>query len=150
MNTVAAPETHFTTERHPLTLFFDGECAFCDRWVGRLRAADDERLIRFGAKQGSTFRELTQLHPELATVESMILVKRGPDGSDQILVRSRAVREVITKLPQFRPLSLLLKIVPTPIADIGYRIFARFRIRIFGKLAQCRVPRADERELFVD
>jgi predicted DCC family thiol-disulfide oxidoreductase YuxK len=152
MNTVATPagETRFTTERHPLTLFFDGQCVFCNRWVNRLREADHAHRLRFGAKQGRTFQELAQIHPDLAQVESVILVQRSADGFDHILVRSRAVREVIAGLPGFGLFALVLKIVPAPVADLGYRLFSKFRTRLFGRLSQCHRPSPEEKELYVD
>jgi len=139
-----------TSERHPFLLFFDGECAFCDRWVTRVRQVDHAGRMRFGAKQGRTFQRLAQAHPELAHVESVVLVKRRADGGDEYLVRSAAIRELVQGLPEFRFFRFVLQIVPAPISDIGYRIFSKFRTRIFGKLDQCRAPLPDERELFVE
>ena len=144
-----APES-LTSERHPFLLFFDGECAFCDRWVNRVRAADEAGRFRFGAKQGRTFQQLAQAHPELAKVESVVLLKRRENGGEEYLVRSAAIRELIQGLPEFRFFDLVLRVVPTPLADVGYRIFSKFRTRIFGKLDQCRVPSEQERALFVD
>ena len=109
-----------TSERHPFLLFFDGECAFCDRWVNRVRAADQQRLYRFGTRQGCTFQRLAQAHPELAHVESVVLVKRRGDGGDDYLVRSAAIRELIQGLPEFRFFGLVLRIVPG--ANRGHRL----------------------------
>jgi len=152
MSALAEPRqsTQLTSERFPLLLFFDGECAFCNRWVARVRDADHRRRIRFGAKQGPTFRQLAQIHPEFAHVESVVLVKRRADGGEDFLVRSPAIREVITGLPGFRFFSLVLRLVPTPVSDLGYRIFSKLRTRLFGKWSHCRVPLEQDRELYVD
>jgi predicted DCC family thiol-disulfide oxidoreductase YuxK len=142
--------TGLTSERHPLLLFFDGECSFCNRWVNRVREADHQHRMRFGTKQGRTFQQLAQVHPELANVESVVLVKRHADGTEEFLVRSPAIREVIAGLPEFRLFELVLHIVPTPISNLGYRIFSKLRTLLFGKWHSCRVPLEKDRELYVD
>jgi len=139
-----------TSERFPLLLFFDGECVFCNRWVNRVRDADQGRRIRFGTKQGTTFAQLAQSHPELAKVESLVLAIRRPDGGEDFLVRSAAVRELIKGLPGFGFWSALLTFFPTFLANIGYCIFAKLRTPLFGREESCRVPKASERMLFVE
>ncbi|MCE0521706.1 MAG: DCC1-like thiol-disulfide oxidoreductase family protein [Methylacidiphilales bacterium] len=139
-----------TSERYPLLLFFDGDCAFCNRWVNRVKEADLAHRIRYGTKQGHTFQSVAQLHPELEPVESVVLVKRRPDGGEDFLVRSRAIREVIKGLPEFRFFELMLQLFPPFISDIGYRIFSKLRAPLFGKWSHCRVPIEQDKELYVD
>jgi predicted DCC family thiol-disulfide oxidoreductase YuxK len=139
-----------TSERHPLLLFFDGQCAFCNRWVDRVRASDHAGRMRFGTKQGHTFQQAAQAHPEIANVESIVLVQRHPDGTEAFLIRSAAIREITTGLPRFRFFSLLLRICPTPLADLGYRLFSKIRTPLFGRLDHCRIPSEEEKPLFVE
>jgi predicted DCC family thiol-disulfide oxidoreductase YuxK len=143
-------EQVLTSARFPLLLFFDGECAFCNRWVNRVKLADRRHRMRFGAKQGRTFQQLAGEHPELVGVESVVLVKRRVDGGEDFLVRSAAIREVITGLPEFRFFEGVLRILSAPLSDLGYRIFSKLRARLFGKWHHCRVPLEQERELYVD
>ena len=142
--------TGLTSARHPLVLFFDGECSFCNRWVNRVREADHQHRMRFGAKQGRTFQQLLQTHPELANVESVVLVKRRADGTEQFLVRSPAIREVIAGLPEFRLFETVLRLCPDFISNLGYRIFSKLRTPLFGKWHSCRVPLEKDRDLYVD
>ncbi len=139
-----------TSERFPLLLFFDGECAFCNRWVNKVKEADHAHRIRFGAKQGQTFQQVAQTHPELARAESVFLIKRREDGSQEFLVRSPAIREVIKGLPEFRFFEVMLQIFPTFLSDIGYRIFSKLRAPLFGKWHHCRVPLEEDKILYVD
>jgi predicted DCC family thiol-disulfide oxidoreductase YuxK len=146
-----APKTSgLTTERHPLLLFFDGECAFCNRWVNKVKLADHAHRMRYGVKQGKTFQLLAKEHPELANVESVVLVERRADGGEDYLVRSAAIREVIKGLPKFRLFEIVLRIFPDFISDIGYRIFSKLRTPLFGKWHHCRVPLEQDRELYVE
>jgi predicted DCC family thiol-disulfide oxidoreductase YuxK len=139
-----------TSERHPLLLFFDGDCAFCNRWVNRVKIADHPHRMRYGAKQGRTFQQLAQAHPELANVDSVVLVKRRADGGQDFLVRSAAILEVIRGLPEFRLFELLLRIVPAPASNLGYRIFSKLRTPLFGKWHHCRAPLEKDKELYVE
>ena len=147
---ILAEPTELTSDEHPLLLFFDGECAFCNRWVNRVRDADRSHRTRFATKQGETFRRVAQAHPKLAKVDSVVLVRRDVRGREEFLVRSAAARRLIDGLPGFRVFTWVLNLVPLALADLGYRIFAKMRSRLFGKLAQCRVPSESERRLFLD
>ncbi len=141
-----------TTDQHPLALFFDGECVFCNRWVGRLMRADTGRRTRFGTKQGATFQRFAAMHPdpEVAKVASIVLVRRDATGREQPLIRSAAVRETIRGLPRYAFASAVLKVTPRPLADLGYGIFSKFRKRIFGSQNLCDVVKPADRELFLD
>jgi predicted DCC family thiol-disulfide oxidoreductase YuxK len=139
-----------TTERHPLALFFDGECCFCNRWVGRLMKADIGHRTRFGAKQGATFQRIAVEHPEVANVASIVLLRRDGVGDEKILVRSAAVLAVIDGLPTYRLASSILRFTPRLLADLGYAIFSKFRKRIFGTQNVCDVIKPADRELFLE
>jgi predicted DCC family thiol-disulfide oxidoreductase YuxK len=139
-----------TSERYPLLLFIDGECSFCNRWANRVRLADQGRRTRFGAKQGKTFQLAVEAYPEAANVESVVLLSRRPDGGDDVLVRSRAVRKVIDGLPEFWLFRLILTIFPAFLADIGYRIFSKLRSVLFGRWHHCRSDLDQDTQLYVD
>jgi predicted DCC family thiol-disulfide oxidoreductase YuxK len=42
-----------------------------------------------------------------------------------------------------------LAVVPRPLADLGYALFARHRYRVFGRLDTCRVPSPAEQARFL-
>lgn len=139
-----------TSVDHPLLVFFDGECGFCNRWINRVRDADHAHRIRFGTKQGKTFQDVARTHPEVAKVESIVVISRNGLGREDILIRSPAVRTVIEGLPGFHFFAFLLQIIPTSVCNLGYRLFSKIRTPLFGRLSQCRVPTQQERDLFVD
>ena len=139
-----------TTQAHPFALFFDGECCFCNHWVGRLMKADAGRRTRFGAKQGATFQRFAAVHPEAANVASIVLVQRAADGTEHALTRSAAVRAAIDGLPGYAIASALLTLTPRPLADFGYALFSKNRKRIFGTQNICHVIKPADRELFLE
>jgi predicted DCC family thiol-disulfide oxidoreductase YuxK len=147
--TESPTQTSLTSERHPLLLFYDGECSFCGRWVNRVRLADHRHRMRFGPKQGGTFQKLAQEHPEVADVESVVVVKRLQAGSEIFLVRSAAIRAVIEGLPEFRFFDLVLRIVPTALSDFGYRLFSKMRSLLFSRWHHVRAPLEQDKELYV-
>jgi predicted DCC family thiol-disulfide oxidoreductase YuxK len=39
--------------------------------------------------------------------------------------------------------------LPRPLRDLGYRLVARYRYRIWGRFDTCPIPTAQERERFL-
>ena len=90
------------------------------------------------------------MHPKLANVESVVLVKRRADGGEDFLVRAPAIREVIKGLPEFHFFEQMLYLFPDFLSNFGYRIFSKLRIPLFGKWHHCRVPLEADKELYVE
>lgn len=150
MNGVTSSQT-FTTERYPLLLFYDGDCSFCARWVDRVKKADAAmRRMRYGQQQGKTFQRVKQLHPELANIESVVLLKRRPDGGEDLFLRSEAIHEAIRGLPDFKLFDAVLNTVPKSMAELGYKFIARARGLLFGAWHECRPAIENDRELYVE
>lgn len=150
MNAEPRHDTTFTTEQHPLLLFYDGDCSFCTRWVERVKEADDAHRLRYGQQQGRTFQAVKQLHPELKGIESVVLLKQRPDGGENVFLRSEAIHEAIRGLRGFGFFDFVLNITPKPIADLGYRIIARERSFLFGKWHECRPAIENDKDRYVE
>ena len=146
---VDAAKEPLTTRDHPLLLFFDGDCSFCARWVERVMKADTAHRTRISTLQGKAFQRVLALHPWLGKVDSVVLVKRRPDGGEPVFVRSTAIRKLIDGLTGFRFFAFVLHVVPKPISDLGYWIFSKLREPLFGKWHNCR-PELEKSPLFLD
>lgn len=130
-------------------VLFDGECAFCDGAVRWLMQRDPDRLLRFAPLQGETAARLRRRHPSLPRdVDSLVFVE-ARDGTERLLLRSEAVFRVCELLDALPAGLRWLARLPRPLADLGYRIFARLRYRVFGRLDACRLPSPEERALFL-
>ena len=146
----ASTEEPLVSERFPKLLFYDGDCSFCARWVERVMVADTAHRIRFSKLQGQAFKQVAARHPELDKRDTVVLLQLRPDGREGFYTRSTAIRKTIYGLPAFRFFSFVLHIVPTPVADLGYRIVANLREPLFGFWADQRPKLEENREVFLD
>lgn len=110
---------------------------------------DPDGVLRYSKLRGETAG--TRLAPyaeRLAGVDSMVLLEGS--GPDEVLrMRSAAVFRLLAVLPgQARWLSRL-GWLPTWLTDLGYRVVAKIRHRLFGPPDVCRAPTADERARFL-
>jgi predicted DCC family thiol-disulfide oxidoreductase YuxK len=135
--------------RNRLVLLYDGVCGFCDATVQFIIDRDRRGEMRFAPLQGEFAADVLQRHPELKTVDSLILVERTSSGVERISTRSEAVVRIGEYLGHGWGAARLLRIVPRFLRDAGYDLFARFRYRLFGRLDSCPVPAPAVRARFI-
>jgi predicted DCC family thiol-disulfide oxidoreductase YuxK len=112
------------------TLFYDGHCGLCHRWVRFVLARDPDGAFEFAPLQGAHFAALVP--PEARVVLPDSLVVRTADG--RLLVRSAAVRHLLARIGgPWRALSILAALCPTRLADVAYDAIARVRKRLFDE-----------------
>jgi predicted DCC family thiol-disulfide oxidoreductase YuxK len=131
-------------------VLFDGVCGFCDRAVHWLVERDPGQRLRFAALQGATAAALRSRHPEIPDHVDALVYIDASDGTERVYLRSEAVLRVCAALER-RPRGLwLFERLPRALADLGYRLFARWRYRLFGRFDACRVPSAEQRGRYLD
>lgn len=125
-------------------VFFDGVCGFCNASVNFCLKHDTRQRLLFAPLQGVTAE---QLLPGSLRERLDSLVFWTPERA---FVRSAAVVRVLWTLGDgWMILGGLLWLIPLPVRDLGYRIVARWRYRLFGRSEACRLPSAAERERFL-
>jgi predicted DCC family thiol-disulfide oxidoreductase YuxK len=129
-------------------VFYDGVCGLCARFVRFVLDRDPAGQFRFATLQGALARAVLPARggrPEdLDTV--YVLTADG-----RLLARSRAVLHVLRGLGGFwRAFALVATAFPAPFADVGYRLVARVRYRVFGRTGECRLPAPEESARFLD
>ncbi len=78
----------------------------------------------------------------------VVLDAGGP--AERVLARSEAVLALFGQLLRPWPaVATALGWIPRPVRDLGYRLIARWRYRIWGRLESCPVPTDDERQRFL-
>lgn len=132
------------TDRAPV-LLFDGACRFCNGWVAFVLRHEASPRLQFAALQSSSGRNILcarQIDPEAR--DTMYLVE-----GDQVFSHSTALWRLARYLRGAPRLLVLLRWVPVPIRDAVYRLFGRWRYRLFGSDRYCSVLRPELRERFL-
>ncbi len=129
-------------------LLYDGVCGFCNDSVQFILRHESRRDLRFAALQGHHAAGVIARHAELLEVDSLIWVE-GRDGAEIVKVRSAAALAVAAYLGGAWRALLALWLVPRPLRDWGYDLFARHRYRFFGRHASCPVPPPELRARFL-
>lgn len=131
-----------------LVLLYDGVCGFCNRTVQTVIAADRKGTLRFAALQSEFGSAVLARHPELKDVDSVMLVETA-DGAERVSIRSTAALKIAGYLGGFWSLLLAGYVVPTPVRDFFYDLFAKYRYRLFGKYESCMLPPPEVRARFL-
>jgi predicted DCC family thiol-disulfide oxidoreductase YuxK len=127
----------------PIVLF-DGVCNFCNGAVNFIIARDRGRKFRFAALQSAKGIELRTKHGIGDDVDSIVLI----DG-DRAYLHSTAALRIARALGGIWSLGYALIVIPRPVRDWFYKLFAKYRYRLFGKKDVCMVPTPDVRERFL-
>ena len=138
-------------------VMFDGYCGFCNasvRWLLRRDRRDRLRFLALDSDQAEPVlarHGLSRRDPAQNVDTGTIVVARDVGGAaESVLVRSDAVVALLKELPKPWPwVGAALGWVPRAIRDLGYRVVARWRYRIWGRLKSCPIPSAEERGRFL-
>ena len=126
-------------------LLFDGVCNFCNASVNWIIRRDKKRRFRFAALQSAAGERLQREHgldPE--QLDTMVLVQNGRG-----YLRSTAGLNTMRDLGFPYSLTYAFIIVPPPIRDFVYTVFANRRYGWFGKQDECMIPTPEIRDRFL-
>ena len=138
-----------TTVNAPV-LLYDGVCGFCNKTVQMILERDRAGTMRFAALQSDYGRAIVERHAELRGVDSVVFVENSPEGGERVFVRSDAALRVLKYLGGAWKLLLAARVIPKPVRDFFYDLFARNRYRVFGKYDTCMLPPPEVRSRFLD
>lgn len=131
-------------------ILYDGVCGLCDAAVQWVLDHDPAGLFSFAPLQGETAAALRARHPQIpADLDTVVVVERGPDGVERVFLRSAAAFRVLRRVGGPWRLLLVFSVLPRRLTDLGYRLIAAVRYRLFGKLDACRFPGPEERARFL-
>ena len=125
-------------------IVFDGVCNFCNRIVQIIIRHDPSAQIHFAAQQSEAGEKLMK---DLAIKENSNSVLFVKDGL--VYYQSDAVIEIAKLLNGWPSLFKHSIIVPRFIRNYIYQLVAANRYRLFGKQAQCMVPKEEEKGRFL-
>ena len=138
-----------------LLVIFDGHCGLCNRSVRWFLARDRRDRLRFAPYESPKVAGVLERHgigaQELVLDPSTIIVVSDfGRAAERMLVRSDGVLALLRELPRPWPaVAAGLGWVPRAARDLGYRLIARWRYRIRGRLESCPLPTLEERGRFL-
>jgi predicted DCC family thiol-disulfide oxidoreductase YuxK len=115
------------------TLYYDGGCGLCHRWVRFVLAEDrGPELVRFAPLGGERFLAEVDADERARLPDSLVL--RSADG--KLRLRSDGVLHLLARLGgAWRALAIAGRLVPRALRDAAYDMVARRRLRLFARPA---------------
>lgn len=116
-------------------LLFDGDCRFCNAWVGFVLRHEAAPRLRFAALQSAAGQDILRARGfDPAYRDTMYLVEGA-----RIASHSTALWRLARYLRGAPRWLVLLRWIPVPLRDAAYRLFGRWRYRLFGSDRYCSV-----------
>ncbi len=133
-------------------LLFDGNCVLCHGLVKKLFEVDEDKHFLIGSQQSELAKLVLERHGvNVADLSTVYLVKNCATDKEELLTRSSATLYTLSKTKKYAWLAKLLSMIPRPILDIGYKIVAANRYRMFGTTTEsCAIPSPEDRARFID
>jgi len=125
-------------------VLFDGVCNFCNDSVNFIIRHDRDNKFKFATLQSDIGQELRAEYNVGEDIDSIVLIE-----NDQAFTHSTAGLRIAKALGGIWSLGYVYIIVPAVIRDWVYKLFAKYRYRIFGKKEVCMIPTPDVRERFL-
>jgi predicted DCC family thiol-disulfide oxidoreductase YuxK len=125
-------------------VLFDGVCNFCNGAVNFIIRHDPQKRFRFAPLQSEFGQEMREKFNIGDDVDSILLVE-----DDKAYLHSTAGLKVAKTLGVPWSLGYAFILVPTPIRDWAYKLFAKYRYRLFGRQDACMLPTPDVRDRFL-
>ena len=125
-------------------VLFDGVCNFCNGAVNFIIRHDADKKFRFTPLQSEIGQQLRAKFNIGEDVDSIILIE-----NDKAYLHSTAGLRVAKGLGGIWSLGYGFIIVPAFIRDWAYKLFAKYRYRLFGRQDACMLPTPDVRTRFL-
>jgi predicted DCC family thiol-disulfide oxidoreductase YuxK len=126
-------------------VLFDGVCNFCNGSVNFIIGHDRDGYFRFAQLQSDNGKELLdKFGIDTDETDSIILIE-----DEKAYTYSTAALRIARKLSGLWSSFYLLRIVPRFIRDFFYKLFAKYRYRLFGKRDVCMMPTPEIKQRFL-
>ena len=125
-------------------VLFDGVCNFCNDSVNFIIRHDLDYKFKFATLQSEIGQEFRGKYNIGEDVDSIVLIE-----DDRVFTHSTAALRIAKRLGGIWSLGYAFITVPAFIRDFFYKLFAKYRYRIFGKKEVCMIPTPEVRERFL-
>ena len=127
------------------TILFDGVCNFCNGSVNFIIERDKAGYFKFAPLQSEIGEKLLKENGvDKAQTDSVILIEDG-----KVYTHSTAALRIARKLEGRWSWFRHLTVVPRFIRDGFYKLFAKYRYKMFGKQEACMLPTPEIRSRFL-
>ena len=126
-------------------ILFDGVCNFCNGSVNFIIERDKKSYFKFAPLQSEIGQKLLDEYKiDKTQTDSVVLIENG-----EAFVRTTAALRIARKLSGAWKLFYAFIIVPSFIRDVFYKLFAKYRYKMFGKTEACMMPTPELRARFL-
>lgn len=126
-------------------VLFDGVCNFCNASVNFVIERDKAGYFKFAPLQSEIGEELAAKHGiDKIDTDSVIVVE-----NEKSYTHSSAAMRIAKELDGIWSALYVFVVVPKPIRDFFYKLFAKNRYRLFGKQEACMMPTPEIRARFL-
>ncbi len=116
-----------------IIIVFDGFCVLCNNYVRWVSKRNPNKNIYFTNFDSDYIKNN---YPKLNLGDTVFIITEG----DQILERSQAIKYCLKHVKLNYFLKTIIKLSPNFLLDIFYRLIAKNRYFLFGKLDVCSIP----------
>ena len=126
-------------------VLFDGVCNFCNGSVNFIIERDRPGYFKFAPLQSEIGEQyLDKFGIDRKVTDSVVLIE-----NQRVFTHSTAALKIAQKLDGFWSWFYALIIIPKPVRDFFYKLFAKYRYRLFGKQDACMMPTPEIRQRFL-
>lgn len=126
-------------------ILFDGVCNFCNGSVNFIIDRDPQAYFKFAPIQSEVGEKLLKENGVDKTVtDSVVLIEDG-----KVYTRTTAALRIAKRLNGYWSWFYGFTIVPGVFRDFFYRLFAKYRYKMFGKQEACMMPTPEVRDRFL-
>jgi len=127
-------------------ILYDGTCGLCHRSVRWILRHERDHELQFAPLQGETAQQLRTRHPEIPEeLQTVVLV----DEDDRVRMRSKAFLYSSRHLRAPWRWAYGVRWLPAFLLDLGYRVIAAIRYRVWGRAELCDLPSPEHRARFL-
>ena len=132
-------------------VLYDGVCGLCNGFVQFLLPRDRGHSFDYASLQSETGQAwLARFGKSPDSLDTVVVITDYRGSAPAMRARADAALFVVRALGQpWRSLAVL-RVLPMRVLNLGYDLVARNRYRVFGRYDVCVLPRADEKDRFID
>ena len=126
-------------------VLYDGTCGLCARSVRWILRHERDHELKFAPLQGETTAALRTRHPEIPqTIDTVVYVSAG-----KVYLRSKAFLYASSHLRAPWRWAHVFRWFPGFLLNVGYRLIAAVRYRVWGHVDACELPSPENRARFL-